>query len=236
MVAGKRVKNGGGPSFQTVGVITTMAGLDQAALMAAPPDLFELRLDHLIGCEKTLPHQIRPLASPLIITARSPAEGGANHLRDNARRELLIRFLERAAFVDVELCSARALGPVLKAALEIGVGRILSFHDFTRGPVRSVLQAKLRAAQRLHADILKIVVRTDRMDEIARLAEFTTEAGKILNTTTMGIGKLGLVSRVILAGAGSCMIYGAIGRRRVPGQPTLVELRCALGAQRPRIK
>lgn len=236
MVAGNRVKKADQLFCRSVGVITTLGGLREGAGMAAPPDLFELRLDHLIFSEKALQQQIASLASPLIITARSPAEGGANHLTDGRRRELLLRYLEHANFVDVELHSARALRLVLTTAEQMGVGRIVSFHDFTRCPVPRVLQTKLRSAERLQADILKIAVRTDRMDEIVRLAEFTAHAATVIDITSMGIGELGLVSRIILAEAGSCMMYGAIGRARVSGQPTLAELRCALAGRRPRIK
>jgi 3-dehydroquinate dehydratase type I len=236
MTALKPVKKGRGDgSYRTVGVITSPAGLREAIAMRVPPDLFELRLDHLVRGGKTLQQQMPSLASPLIVTARAPLEGGANSLSATERRDLLLRYVERVAFVDVELRSTRALAGVLVAADRIGVHKILSFHDLARGPIARVLQTKLEAAQRLNAEVLKIVVRTDTMDDISRLAEFTARAKRVCEVSVMGVGRLGLVSRVMLAEVGSKFVYGAIGQRRVSGQPSLVELRCALAASAARI-
>src|SRR5438067_2208010 len=102
--------------------------VDRAVRMRKPPDLFELRLDRLINSA------IGPLPAPLIITARDPREGGANNLSAARRRALLLEFLPRAAYVDVELRAARALRSVLEAASENKVRTILSFHDFDTTP------------------------------------------------------------------------------------------------------
>src|ERR1700681_721154 len=91
---------------QIVGVIASRADLLRAARMANPPDLFELRLDHLLNHLDLLENELSRLSSPFIITARHPREGGANNLSVNQRRELLSRFLHHARYIDVELRSA----------------------------------------------------------------------------------------------------------------------------------
>ena len=78
---------------RVVGVIVTRADLRLALRMSAPPDLFEVRLDHLIKHLAEVEDTIKKLRAPLIITARHPLEGGANRLRAHARRALLLRFL-----------------------------------------------------------------------------------------------------------------------------------------------
>ncbi|HZE12711.1 MAG TPA: type I 3-dehydroquinate dehydratase, partial [Chthoniobacterales bacterium] len=93
-----------------VGVIFSRADLERALRMRRPPDFFELRLDGLLG------GPIEKLPAPLIITARDPREGGANNLSVPRRRALLLKFLPRAKYVDVELRSARALQSVLRSA------------------------------------------------------------------------------------------------------------------------
>src|ERR1700682_2669215 len=96
---------------QIVGVIASGADLQLAAGMANPPDLFELRLDCLITCLDQL--EKKRLPAPVIITARHPAEGGANRLSIQRRRELFMRFLPCARYVDLELRSAKSLRSVL---------------------------------------------------------------------------------------------------------------------------
>src|ERR1700720_3496439 len=90
-----------------VGVIASWADLQRALQLPKMPDLLELRLDHFWDIADDLENKLSMLAAPLIITARDPREGGANNLSIQKRRELLRRFLPHAAFLDVELRSAR---------------------------------------------------------------------------------------------------------------------------------
>src|SRR3954465_10857666 len=87
-----------------VGVIANASELRRATRMSAPPDLFELRLDALVN-ERQLEKKARNLPAPLIITARHPAEGGEHNLHVTKRRDLLLRFLPLAQYVDIELRS-----------------------------------------------------------------------------------------------------------------------------------
>src|SRR5205085_8421160 len=83
---------------QVVGVIASTADLRFAAAMRQPPDLFELRLDHLCGIAAQLERKMSILSgrrgdsAPVIITARDPREGGANNLSLQQRLNLLLRF------------------------------------------------------------------------------------------------------------------------------------------------
>ena len=138
-----------------VGVIFSRADLERAVRMRKPPDFFELRLDRLIKSA------IGPLPAPLIITARDPREGGANNLSAVRRRALLLKFLPRAAYVDVELRSARAFRSVLESASENKVRAILSFHDFEATPADARLDEIALEARSLGAAIVKVATRTD---------------------------------------------------------------------------
>src|SRR5438876_46943 len=112
-----------------VGVITTTAELRTAIEMSDRPDLFELRLDRLVGDLDELEEKIPRLRAPLIITARHPAEGGANDLSKARRAELLSRFLPRAQYVDLELRSLKALRSSVNLSSHKHVRLIVSFHD-----------------------------------------------------------------------------------------------------------
>lgn len=209
-----------------VGVIASPADLECAVMMRKQPDLFELRLDRLAGLADRVENLIPKLRTPLIITARHPAEGGAGKLGLRQRRDLLAHFLSQANYIDVELRSAHALRPLLKFAENKNVGRIVSFHDFKSTPSAQILAAKAREAKSHGADIFKVATRTDTPIELRRLLEFMTNNRLDLALAVMGIGKLGAISRVLLARAGSALIYASIGAKSdVEGQLSLEQLR-----------
>jgi 3-dehydroquinate dehydratase-1 len=213
-----------------VGVITTAEELRQASRMVAPPDFFELRLDRLSGLEDEIEKVISRLRAPIIITARHPREGGARNLPIGRRRDLLLRFLPRARYIDVELRSAQELKEVLELAQKKKVRLILSFHDLRTTPAPGALHAKARTAKSFGADILKIATRTDTPAQLARLLEFVDKQDARVGISAMGIGKLGAVSRAALARCGSSLIYASIGPARIEGQPSLAQLRATLKA------
>jgi 3-dehydroquinate dehydratase I len=214
---------------RVVGVIASRADLERAVRMRRPPDLFELRLDHLAGMADELEKMLPRLRTPLIITARDPREGGANKLQLRRRRDLLTRFLNHADYIDVELRLARALRALLAIAKTKNVRRIISFHDFKSTPSARLLVAKAHNAKALRADIFKVATRTDTPMELGRLLEFITKNRVNIRLAVMGIGRLGAISRVLLARAGSVLIYASVGAAsEVEGQLSLEQLR-ALG-------
>ena len=204
-----------------VGVVTTAAELRAAARISPPPDLFELRLDHFVDLADELEAAMSILPAPLIITARHPREGGANNLSIKQRRELLLRFLPQARYLDVELRSALTLHSVLDLARRKNIRRIISFHDFRSTPSVRTLLAKARAAKRLGADIFKVATRTDTPSQLARLIDFSVNGDVDLPLSVMGIGKLGRKSRRELR---SALVYGHLGRARLAGQLSLSEI------------
>jgi 3-dehydroquinate dehydratase-1 len=130
--------------------------------------------------------------------------------------------------MDVELCSASALQSLLKLAEKKNVRRIISLHNFKSTPTARILTTKAREAKSHGADIFKVATRTDTPMELGRLVEFMTSSRLGLPLAVMGIGKLGAISRVLLARAGSVLIYATLGPAIVEGQLSLEQLR-ALG-------
>jgi 3-dehydroquinate dehydratase-1 len=227
MIAGHSTKR----RPRIVVVIASGADLERALRMRRLPDLFELRLDHLADMADDVEKMLSRLRTPLIITARDPHEGGANKLRLRQRRDLLLRFLNHADYIDVELRSARALQSLLAKAKTKKVGRIISFHNFGSTPSARILAAKARQARVHGAAIFKVATRTDTPMELGRLLEFMTSSRLNLSLAVMGIGKLGSISRVLLARAGSVLIYASVSETSdVEGQLSLGQLR-ALGIE-----
>jgi len=206
-------------SQKIVGVIFSRPDLQRARRMRRPPDFFELRLDRLLGAT------IGQLPAPLIITARDPREGGANNLPASRRRALLLEFLPRAKYVDVELRSARALQSVLRAASENNVGTIISFHDFDATPPAVRLDEIASRARSLSAAIIKVATRTDTSAQLDRLLDFFEGQRRASNVVAMGIGKLGRTSRLELARRGCVLNYAHLGSPAAAGQLSIQDLR-----------
>ena len=235
------------PACALVGVIASIDELRLATRMRAPPDLFELRLDHLVrlpsvaaatygaaGIVDELEEKMSRLRAPLIVTARHPKEGGAYNLNLRQRRDLLSRFLPHARYIDIELRSAAALHSLLKLARKKNVRRIISFHDLKATPDLGGLQVKARTAKSLGADIFKVATRTDTPAQLARLLDFITKKDLDLAVSAMGIGKLGAISRLLLAYRGSALVYGSVSAAsHIEGQMSLEQLRTfGIGSRR----
>ena len=216
------------PVGRVVAVIADREDFRRARRLRRAPDLFELRLDAFADEPEVILGELKTLSVPLIITARDPAEGGANALSIARRRDMLLRFLPRASYVDVELRSVVKLEPVLQAAQSCKIPRIISVHDFRRTPSTRRLHELARAAEAIGPDVLKIATRTDTARELARLIEFFDWAEPRMPVSAMGLGKLGRVSRRLLALRGSALNYVHLGNRQVDGQLSLRELRRVL--------
>jgi 3-dehydroquinate dehydratase-1 len=210
-----------------VGVVTNSAELRLAVSLSPAPDLFELRLDSLFR-ENNLERKARALRAPLIITARHPDEGGKHGLKDAVRTELLLRFLPLARYVDIELRSVRALRKVLVSARRHGVGTIISFHDFGSTPTLTSLRAKASQAARFKPAVFKVATRTDTPVQLGRLLQLFAKAPNGLSLSAMGIGRLGAVSRLLMAQCGSALVYTSLSKPKVKGQVSLKRFRTAL--------
>jgi 3-dehydroquinate dehydratase-1 len=216
------------PKPQIVGVILSPADFERAFSLRTPPDLFELRLDGLAKNIGALEAAIGRLPAPFIVTARHPLEGGTNDLPSPERRELLLEFLPRAAYVDIELRSAARLAAVLRAADAKGVRTIISFHDFRTTPSGPRLDKIASAARSLGAHLVKVATRTDTRTQLERLLDFFDRQRGAPKIVAMGIGKLGRASRLELARRGCVLNYAHLGRARVAGQLSIRELRGAV--------
>ena len=211
-----------------VGVISSPADLRAALAMRQPPDVFEFRLDCLCDIANQIERRMSTLSVPKIITARDPRAGGANNLTLKQRRELLSRFLPHAKYLDVELGSARAFKPLLAEARKRNVRVILSFHDFESTPSSRSLRAKVERAKTLAADIFKVATLTNKPADLARLVGFLSDKDVDLPISAMGMGKLGGISRLLLARCGSVLNYGSLQQTLVEGQLPIDVLRSAL--------
>lgn len=181
-------------------------------------DVVELRLDQLGLTPEALLEEVEGLETPLLVTARHPAEGGQGPVEAAGRMALLEPFLQRAALMDVELQSLGELKGLIQRARAAGVGLVGSFHDFARTPSNEVLEGAVSLAEAGGVDLVKIATFLNSPEDLARLIQFAGRARR-LRVSVMGMGPLGPVSRLVLAKCGSLLNYGYLGAEgNAPGQ------------------
>lgn len=180
-------------------------------------DVIELRLDTL----KTPPADIRAALAgnktPVILTARHPAEGGQGTEDAAGRMALIEPLLDLAVLIDIELRSAMDMRPLVQKAQGQGVRIIGSFHDFQTTPGEEVLRGAINFAQPAGLDAVKLATFLNNSADLNRLITLTSEVHR-LRLSTMGMGPLGRVSRLVLAKCGSLLNYGYLGEANAPGQ------------------
>ena len=197
------------------------------------PDLLELRVDHFARRPGRLDGLVAQGPRPFLVTVRHPAEGGAmgegGVPGPSERRRLYERFLPAAAYVDVEVRSLRALAGTVARAKAEGVRVVASFHDFRGMPGAERLRDLTGRALDAGADVFKVAAMTTGPGDLARLLDFLAREQR-LPLAVMGMGRLGRVSRLALAAAGSVLNYGYLGpRAQVPGQWPAATLRERIG-------
>jgi 3-dehydroquinate dehydratase type I len=85
------------------------------------------------------------------------------------------------------------------------------------------LQALVKQASDAGADVLKIATHTSTPGDVARLLDLFEKAPRPL--AVMGMGPLGMASRVMLTAAGSALNYGWLHQPNVTGQWSAKDLR-----------
>lgn len=208
-----------------VGCVGTEARLRRCAKRPPPHcDWLEVRLDLTGTCKgewTELCAAVQKRGMPVLLTIRAESEGGGWRGSEAERLELYLAGLESASAVDVEI-GAPALGRLVEAAHRRGVQVVGSFHDFGGTPDLARMARVEARGRRMGVDVVKIAARVKAPGDLARLMAMPAQAtGPIC---VLGMGPLGAVSRVALPCAGSCLVYGSLGKATAPGQLTCREL------------
>ncbi|GHC44659.1 3-dehydroquinate dehydratase [Roseibacillus persicicus] len=201
----------------TVGAITDAKAL-AGNFGTESADLVELRLDALGSGQAVIDFAQRHHGQiPLLITARTPEEGGANQLAFEKRLELLQILLPYAAAVDVEVAQAEAYSDFLGEARANGTKVVLSSHDFVGFDHVATLE-RLSLAQSAGADVAKAAVTLRDPVDLTLFESLVAGLGEV-PFSLMGMGAYGPISRILAAQHGSLLNYGFLGDEpTAPGQ------------------
>jgi 3-dehydroquinate dehydratase-1 len=207
---------------RVVGSFGSLSDLKNSSAHAANEacDLAEIRLDLLQAHSPDIqPEMWSHLQEiPLLFTARRREEGGALDLTARERMGLLEKALDSAAWVDIEVASIGEYGDLLSELTTRKIPWLASYHDFEKLPETARLEEAAAAAKAAGAAMFKAAAKMASPADLARLSEFQL-ADHGIPVSTMGMGALAPVSRLLCAQCGSHFNYGFLGNTATaPGQ------------------
>lgn len=206
--------------------VTDSTGLRQIANFSGsmPWDIVEIRVDRIPEIHQLIA-DVSSIPVPVILTCRHPDEGGFNDLREpEERKSILAPLIPHAAAIDIEIASTEKMSGTIDLARESELTVILSFHDFSTTPNEDQLQVIIQNGIANDADLIKIATTTDNPAQLCRLLSLISMF-KDKPLALMGMGKLGMASRLIAAQSGSILNYAAMNEVTAPGQWPVEEFR-----------
>ena len=198
--------------------VTSKADLEKISSSPSQPpwDIIELRIDSFTITAETC----REIAADhtVILTCRHPDEGGDNDFHNNEERNsLLAPLIPHAAGIDIEIAHAEQMAKSINLARQSGLTIILSAHDFASTPELKKLHQVIEAGIANCADLIKIATTTETPEQLCRLLSLFDSFPQH-QLSLMGMGKLGMASRLAAAQCGSILNYAALNEGNAPGQ------------------
>ena len=194
-----------------------------------PHDIIEVRLDYLESLKKDFLQKVfgiirdMEIDTAVLATFRTKAEGGEREISAVEYENLYTWILEEKIVdaIDVELFMGdEVCKRLVKKAKEQSICTIFSNHDFHKTPEQEEMKQRWRKMKEFGADVVKIAVMPDSMEDVYRLLSITTEMKEELKSPviTMSMGKKGMISRMMGESTGSCLTFGSGKKASAPGQ------------------
>ncbi|GAB3763014.1 type I 3-dehydroquinate dehydratase [Ramlibacter monticola] len=242
-IGGRPLAGGRLPAVCAPLVARTRAALaaEAAVVAAKKPDLLEWRVDFLesiADAQEVLRAAANVRAAsadiPILFTRRCQREGGQPIALTEPQVLALYEAVAASGCVDLmdfemgnepgHVAQVRAL------TRRHGLPLVLSFHDFHATPADAELRARFEQAQRLQADVAKLAVMPQSMEDVHRLLGATLQASRALAipVISMAMGGLGAVTRLCGGGFGSALTFAVGAAASAPGQIPIEEVRAAL--------
>jgi 3-dehydroquinate dehydratase-1 len=218
---------------------------EAAAVAAMRPDIVEWRVDFFEGIGDTaavvqLAGRIKSAARgiPVLFTRRSSREGGERiFLAEDQVVEMYRAVCEsgQVQLVDFETGNEpRHVREVRELSRRTGVKLILSFHDFRGTPAVDTLSQRFEQAAQLGADVAKVAVMPQRMEDVLTLLAATLQSSRKLAIplVSMSMGGYGSITRLCGWAFGSAMTFAVGQSSSAPGQMPIEDLQAGLAVLR----
>jgi 3-dehydroquinate dehydratase-1 len=214
-----------------------------AAVAAKKPDLIEWRVDFFeaIGDPKQVVDTARQLKDaaagiPILFTRRHEREGGEKIGIAEPQVIDVYRAVCESGFVDLvdyEMDNDAAdVQAVRESSLRAGMPLVMSFHDFKRTPSVEELVQRFERAASLGADVAKVAVMPQSLDDVLALLTATSRASSkvAIPLVSMAMGPLGAVTRASGFVFGSAMTFAVGASSSAPGQMPIDDVRSVVVA------
>ena len=209
-------------------IIVPIATAELPPFLHGVPDIIECRLDLIDiaagGDIELLKKWRRALPEvPLLATIRSTAEYGRWRGRESERLRRFTALTGAVEWVDVELAATIA-AELCASAHAAGTRLIASWHG---DAAEFTYPSLLRRATAIGADVLKLAIVTDRLEQLLPMAELLARGDSPLPIIAVGMGRYGQLSRLLYPLLGSCAVYAChdLDSAVVPGQLPMELLR-----------
>lgn len=221
-----------GQEPRVVGVATRLDTVDAFLQREPPPcDVLEFRLDRILNEENTSWQQaakdVEAKGIPVIATLRLAAEGGAWKEPDKLRWPVIQQACACCSCVDVELQS-----PLWRQTVEAAQSQntvvLVSHHDFAHTPSRTDLEKIVEQVDAEAPVIIKVATQVNEASDIHRLRDFLADYEGPHPLCLIGMGELGIKTRLEFPRVGSCLAYGHLDDSTAPGQLSCQELAAQL--------
>lgn len=197
----------------------------------ASPDLVEWRGDFFneLQCPQICAEMAGKLTEilgdiPLLFTIRTKAEGGNADLsmQEYAKINEAVAAGKKVDLVDVEVFgNEEEKKKLIKKLQETGVKVIASSHDFAKTDAREILLERFKAMDATGADILKMAVMPQKLEDVSAIMQVTREMQKNFTEkplVSMSMGEMGLLSRIEGEMFGSSITFASVEAASAPGQ------------------
>jgi 3-dehydroquinate dehydratase-1 len=243
LVNGKPLGSGRFPALCTPLVGRTREQLltEVTLVVAKRPDLLEWRVDFFqeIGntaAVVTLAGELRQAAGgiPVLFTRRSIKEGGEPIPLSEDQVVALIEAVcasRTVELVDFEMNNDPIhIAQVREASKTNGISLVLSFHNFQSTPSQDVLSQRFAQAQQLGADVAKIAVMPQRLEDVLSVLGATLESSQTLDIplVSMSMGGYGSLTRLFGYAFGSAMSFVVGAATSAPGQVPIEDMNTVL--------
>lgn len=215
--------------------------LELQHVLEKSPDLIEWRADFFEEIANTeevlgLAQEIKDLAAdtPLIFTLRSIREGGQPILLTDQEALKLIEAICQntdVEYVDYELSNPEeSFKELRQIALASQTKIIASYHDFEFTPEPEILLEKIAEAQSLNADVVKLAIMSQNLQDVLSLLNVTLKAKEALDIPliSLAMGQYGTITRMIGGLFGSAVTFAVGEKSSAPGQMPIEDLRSVL--------
>lgn len=217
--------------------------LELQHVLEKDPDLVEWRVDFFEEIANTrevlgFAQEIKRTAGdiPIIFTFRSVREGGQPVPIDEQEALKLIEEVcqkTEIEYVDFELSNTEeAFKELRQVSSEHQTKIIASYHNFEFTPEAEVLLSKIREAQRLNADVAKIAVMPQNLQDVLKLLNVTLNAKESetldIPLISLAMGQYGAITRMIGGVFGSAVTFAVGESSSAPGQIPIEDVRSVL--------